>query len=85
MILEQVTERLATWLSEQGMPRDGFSFTLVVDPRSPWVRVTADAVHPFVVGEHPEKFEFAIWEETGAVHTVLDEEVQDPEIFRVAP
>lgn len=80
--LNRVVEQVRAWLEaeypEKQPMSGGWEITLTDEVGNVWVHVDARPQMPYEKGEFPGEIQFAVLRTTGALHRVVEGEVQDP-------
>lgn len=80
-MIEQAIEKLEGWMTRGGVKCEDCRVEVKREAESPWIEIAFWP--PIATTRVP--MHFVVWKFTGAVHRVLDGEVQDPELFALDP
>lgn len=78
LVVDQVRAWLTAEYPAQQPLSGGWEITLTDEVGNAWLHVDARPQMPYEVGEFPGEVQFAVFRATGALHRVIEGEVQDP-------
>lgn len=79
--LDEAVFAVEAWMAKEGFDLGlQWKCELTLQRNSPWLLIDVRPSVPFVRGEVPDCLSFGVWLTTGALHRVVNGEVQDPEI-----